>query len=157
MHHVSQTLAWLMYSKLSSGSHKHMQGRSNTASVEAPELLPKCMFESDLRRQTRNDWISFIQFHFLWNTTVASIYSGTTSAVRSYFVFLSCLFFVESEPSHGCARTGWFLCFFRCHHFSTAIHLCVCCQATPDTLGMRSECRSCRGASTLFCTLHRRF
>lgn len=34
---------------------------------------------------------------------------------------------------------------FRCHHFSTGIHLCACCQATPDTLGMRSECRSCRG------------
>lgn len=64
--------------------------------------------------------------------------------------------FVSCPPSilqsHFCVQRLVFL-LFRCHHFSTAIHLRACCQATPDTLGMWSECRSRCGICTLF--LHR--
>lgn len=73
-------------------------------------------------------------------------------------MFLFFCFFSKSFRAESSLRTERLVSLLlRCHHFSTAIHLCACCQATPDTLGMRSECRSCRGISTLFCTVHLRF
>lgn len=41
------------------------------------------------------------------------------------------------------------LLLWRYHHFSTAIHLCACCQATPDTLGMQSESRGYHRVSSI--------
>lgn len=69
--------------------------------------------------------------------------------------WLLCVLDLKSFGAELSLRAEWLVfLLLRCHHFSTAIHLCVCCQATPDTLGMWSECGSSRGISMLFCTKH---
>lgn len=81
----------------------------------------------------------------------------TTLPPSSYkFLLFSFIYFVfgrSEQRIYHCIYRRLASLPFRCHHFSTAIHLWACCQATPDTLEMQSECRSCH-STLLRCTLN---
>ena len=100
-------------------------------------------------KRTNKELTNSPPFSFTSSTVVASIYEAEPPqrSAATLFCLFVCLFFWSNQSRviavHGQVGPS---AFFRRHHFSTAIHLCVSVAKQLLTLrGCRSGCGSCGG------------